>query len=274
MNHYLLKISYKGSRFYGWQKQPNVRTIQGELERVLKKLTKSDHVFTMGSGRTDAGVHAQAQMVKVSLDKELPLQGLIHGVNSLIDSDIRVLDSKNVEESFHPVRDAIEKEYHYIIAKSRPSVFTQDFVSYFHPEIDFEKLSIFAKVFEGEYDFCNYMCQGTDVSTTVRTIFSSKVEIVKNIYPWLDEDEFYVYKVVGNGFLKQMVRNLVGSLVDIAKSGSKMPPIKSLLLAKDRRQAGICAPASGLSLVRVVYGEPIRLDELILRANSGFSFEL
>ena len=262
---YRLDIGYLGTQFQGWQQQPNWATLQDCLETALTTLLREPIKLTAAS-RTDAGVHAEHQVLCFSASAQLDAFRLFRGLEALCPHDIWFRSLTQVPDTFHPIKDSLGKVYRYRLWRSSgPHGMLRPYVWHFPQPLDLDRMRHEASQLVGRHNFRSFCAADSGAKTYEREIFSVKIEekgALVNIW------------IFGDGFLKQMVRNLVGSLVDIAKSGSKMPPIKSLLLAKDRRQAGICAPASGLSLVRVVYGEPIRLDELILRANSGFSFEL
>lgn len=252
---YRITLSYKGSAYFGWQKQPNVRTIQGEVEKALEKMAKSKNILTIGSGRTDAGVHALGQVLRTDLPFFIDPEGLQRGLNGLLEEDINVVDVRQCENSFHPVRDAIHKEYIYLIAPQAPLVFDREFMASFQGDVDFERMTALAKLFEGEWDFCHYMCQGTPVNSTVRTIFTSKLIAPGQFEGLKFTSPFYTYRVVGSGFLKQMVRLMVGTLVKGAQGKLTEKEIVNSLCdrsGKPRHLAPV-SPSRGLYLRSVSY---------------------
>ncbi len=259
MSHltYALKISYIGTRYNGWQKQPgDLKTIQDSLEEALAPLSKGAEVRTMGSGRTDTGVHAFAQVVRVELDRELEPSRLISALNTKLPWDIRVIDAALVDESFHPVRDAQNKEYWYILCEGATSPFFSASAWAQERTLNWELMQEAAKLFVGEWDFSRYQTVGTPVSTTVRTIFHSSLDLMELGAPFGDSapkgQNFWVYKVNGSGFLKQMVRLMVGTLVAVGKGRVGLEDLKQSLKGPGEKLAAV-APAHGLHLHHVTY---------------------
>lgn len=209
---YKLILSYKGGQYSGWQKQNNARTIQGEFEKSVSQVVKSKEIHSIGCGRTDAGVHALGQVVKLSIPQSIPEDGLLRGVNSHLPRDIEVLMSHAVETDFHPIRDCKSKEYIYLFAAEAPSVFDKEFL-FFNKNIDFIQLEKSLNLFLGEKNFFNYMCTGTEVNSTVRTLYSLELLAPGEFKDLLFPTPFFTLRVRGSGFLKQMVRLIVGALL-------------------------------------------------------------
>jgi len=253
---YALKLSYVGTRYNGWQKQPgDLSTIQGELENALSSLSIEQPVRTLGSGRTDAGVHAFAQVVRVSLDREIEPEKLMKALNSKLPGDIRVMASTVISGDFHPVRDAQNKEYWYLLSDDLVSPFLAPHVVSVSSLLDFKAMNEAAKLFVGEWDFARYQTVGTPVKTTVRTIFEASFE-KRPLGPiWSSANisgEVWIFRVKGSGFLKQMVRLMVGSLLCLGKGSVTKTQLRDSLVSPGDK-LGAVAPSHGLHLHHVEY---------------------
>ena len=253
--HYKLLIQYKGNRYSGWQIQlgtPEV-TVQGELMLALKEISKSDDVKSMGSGRTDAGVHALGQVVKVSMPLTIAPENLVRALNANLPNDIRVIGAEIADENFHPTIHAKSKEYHYRFTAERTfTAFQSDFIANFPFEVDLEKMRAACKLLVGEHDFTNFYCEGTDVSSYVRKIFSCDiVEIPQG--EWQMLPSHYVFRINGSGFLKQMVRLLMGAIWNVGRGKISLEEFQSALGPTKVQRLGPVAPPNGLYMVRVNY---------------------
>jgi tRNA pseudouridine38-40 synthase len=239
-----ITLSYDGTDYYGWQVQPGLPTIQGVIESVLAEI-ESAEVKVEGSGRTDAGVHGLAQVAAFSLENPIPMPNLEKAMNRLLPRDIRVLRAEETHENFHPRFDATAKVYEYRILRAAIcSPFERRYVHHHPYPLNEEKIFEQAKTLEGEHDFTSFAAaDDTDTlgRSKVRRIFSSQACRQSNLL---------VYRVRGSGFLKHMVRNIVGVLLEAGKENivnldahlnSHIPP-------------GPTAPARGLFLVNVEYG--------------------
>jgi tRNA pseudouridine38-40 synthase len=265
-----LTLAYDGTDYHGWQVQPGKPTIQGELQFALERLV-GEAPLPQGSGRTDAGVHALAQVVSFQLEARIPAANLVRALNRTLPGSIRVLDATVVAEMFHARHSAVAKTYEYRVLPIEPvadqtcSPFLARYVCPFSWKIDFEVLRRAAMAFVGEHDFRSFAASDPDLATrvndagshatvqaeartTVRTIFSSG---------WREQqtDGFHllVYRVRGNGFLHHMVRNLVGTMLDVGRGYLRLEDIAEILAARDRAVAGPTAPARGLFLHSVEY---------------------
>ncbi len=239
-------IAYDGSGFSGYQVQPNKRTVQMELETALSKMHKGVHVKVSGSGRTDAGVHAKGQVIH--FDSPLPIPEEKWGValNSQLPDDISVLSVKGVHESFHARFDAVGKEYRYILRLSPGrDPFMRHFAYRYPYGLNIEVMRAAARYFVGEpLDFTSFCSAKTEVEDKIRTI--ETIDFV------LDR-ELLTIRFVGDGFLYNMVRILVGTLLEVG-SGDRVPEeMPAILEKKDRRFSGKTAPAQGLYLWEVFY---------------------
>lgn len=253
--YYRITLQYVGTNYKGWQIQQNVSTVQGELNKVLQVISKNHEVKSIASGRTDAGVHALGQVVKIGITLKIAKEGLLKALNSLLPADIRVLEIEDSDYAFHPTYHCKEKEYHYLFSNNPLTPFAAPYMASFSYPIDFEKMKQAAELFVGEYDFKNFYCFGTDVGSTVRTIYRCSIQkcgtqgFCQNF-----SSEYYALEIVGNGFLKQMVRSVVGALWEVARHKASLDDIKQALspLPKSKK-IGKVAPPEGLYLIRASY---------------------
>lgn len=247
-----LTVAYDGTDFHGWQVQPGLPTIQGTLETILSEIEGSA-VKLMGSGRTDAGVHALRQVAACSLTNPIPPPNLTKAVNRLLPPSIRVLDAAETWPEFQPRFDALAKTYEYRTVRSgQCSPFDWRYV-YHHPyRLDEDTMIEAAPVLEGEHDFSAFAAADDRDAlgrSKVRTLFSSRLQ---------REGGRLVYRVRGSGFLKHMVRNLMGTLIEAGKGNLDPSGIRRLLVERDRSRAGPAVPAKGLFLVSVEYPDAPR----------------
>jgi tRNA pseudouridine38-40 synthase len=252
--YYRLLIEYKGTRYLGWQVQPESsgKTVQGELNSALKLISKSQDVKSMGSGRTDAGVHALGQVVKVAMPLSIGPENLVKALNVNLPDDIRVLSAEISHEEFHPTVQAKSKEYQYRFTYGRgTSAFQTDLVANFPFEVDIEKMREACKIFIGRHDFSNFYCEGTEVSSNVREIFECEILEVSSTSCMLPPH--YVFRVVGSGFLKQMVRLIMGALWNVGRGKVSLEELRASLGPKKVERLGPVAPPEGLYMVRVNY---------------------
>ena len=245
MRRIKLTIAYDGTDFHGWQVQPDLPTIQGTLEQVFTGI-EGNAVHVAGSGRTDAGVHALAQVAAVSLSNPIPLYNLRKAANRLLPPSIRVLSAQEVAEKFNPRHDAVSKTYEYRVFRGEVCAPMEwRYVHHYPYPLDVERMILLAPVIEGEYDFAAYdRLDDREHESTVRTVFSSRLELV---------DERMIYRVTGGGFLKHMVRNIMGTLLQAGKNNLDEARLQALLVPGLTARAGPTAPAKGLFLTRVAY---------------------
>lgn len=246
MRRIRLTIAYDGTDFAGWQTQPGLPTIQGALEAVFGEIEKTP-VHVAGSGRTDAGVHALAQVAAVTIANPIPLRNLKKAVNRLLPESIRILAAEEAAPNFHPRFDAAGKTYEYRIYRGEVcSPFDRRYVHHHPYPLDEDAMAATAPLLAGEHDFSAFAASDDrDAAgrTKVRTIFSSELA---------RRGDLLVYRVTGSGFLKHMVRNIAGALLETGKGNLDPAELRSLLGAKDRKAAQT-APARGLFLIRVCY---------------------
>ena len=245
-----LTIAYDGTRYCGWQVQPNGPTIQQALEVAFAKIT-GQRVPVTGSGRTDSGVHALGQVASCQVDSALTDHQWLRALNGNLPKDIRVLQVRTVGD-FHAIRDAIKKRYRYLIDDGPiQDVFRRDFAWHIHQRLDAEQMAEAARGLIGTHDFRSYQAAGSDRKTTVRTVTDLRLE-----RPADQPDEIRV-EIEANGFLYNMVRNIVGTLVEVGLGTRPAAWPTAVLQARDRCQAGRTAPAHGLYLVRVTYADEL-----------------
>ena len=247
MRNLAIQIAYDGSDFHGWQIQPNQTTIQGLLQSVLGELEGAP-VAIQGSGRTDAGVHAFAQVASFEFANPIPLENLPKAMNRLLPASIRVLAARQVPAEFHARRSATAKTYEYRIHRAEICSPFESRYSFALPyPLDEAAMIAAAARFAGEHDFQALAAAGgEEKQTTVRTIYSSELH---------RGGDRLTYRVRGSGFLYHMVRNIVGTLLEVGRGNLAPDDIPTLLENKDRAAAGPTAPPEGLFLVSVEYGD-------------------
>ena len=244
MRNIKLKIEYDGKDFNGWQKQPNKPNIQGEIERAIYNITKEE-VDLIGSGRTDAGVHALGQVANFKTNSNILIEKLALAINSQLKNTIIIKKAEEVDERFHSRYNAKHKTYRYIINNSPCGTAIYRNLEYCFPiKLDVSKMQEAAKYFEGEHDFKAFKSSGTSAKNSVRTIYNASVK---------QEGEKIIIELTGNGFLYNMVRIISGTLLDVGLQKIKPEEIKNIIEEKDRQKAGKTLPAHGLYLVEVKY---------------------
>lgn len=274
-----ITVAYDGTDYHGWQVQPGLATIQGELQAALGRVT-GEAPLPQGSGRTDAGVHALAQVASFALRAAIPADNLRRALNRTLPVAIRVVEARTVSESFHARHSTVAKTYEYRVFLERRAKgpdeneggtlcppFLARYVFGYPWPLDFAALERAAEAFVGTHDFLSFAAtepdaaarggaaaptdeDGTETATAIRTIFDST---------WhrqtLDEGMLFVYRVRGNGFLHHMVRNLVGTMLDVGRGYRRVDEIPGMIAARSRAVAGPTAPARGLFLRSVEYPE-------------------
>ncbi len=256
MRNFKIILAYDGHDFAGWQVQPDRLTIQGALVSAIEQLT-GERTLPQGSGRTDAGVHALAQVASVQIASPIPVANLRKALNDLLPESIRILDVQEAPPDFHARKSAIAKTYEYRIYRAEICPpFLARYVCHHPFLLDQEQMAAAASAAIGEHDFTSFAAvdpemrkEGLEINN-VRTIYSSA---------WQRRGEEFVYTVRGSGFLHHMVRNLVGTFLMIGKGNLAVDDFRRILEARDRSAAAATAPAGGLFLVSVEYEEEGRL---------------
>ncbi len=244
MQGYILKIAYKGTNYCGWQVQPDKPTVQATVQSAVEAAFGTKVELT-GCSRTDSGVHARGFVALVCGELPLiPAEAFILAVNTKLPPDIALTDARYAPEGFHPRYDAKGKEYVYIVHNSKiRDPFSEETAWQFPREIDLEKANALCKEFVGKKDFCAFMAAGSKITDTIRE--------VKYFYAEREGDRV-IFTVAADGFLYNMVRIMVGTVVSAA-SGTKILPISEIIESRERANAGITAPAKGLFLNKVFY---------------------
>jgi len=283
-----LTLAYDGTSFRGWQVQPGETTVQGELQAALGRIA-GETPLPQGSGRTDAGVHALAQVASFQLLAPIPAENLLMALNRTLPPSIRILEAKTMPGSFHARHSAMAKTYEYRVFLEKPAPwldmrapgkicppFLAPYVCTYPWPLDLDALQNSASAFVGEHDFLSFAATDPDLTTrrlqtnaklapgpqfrpgftldqpnplTVRTIYSSSWETCQT-----ESGPVQVYRVRGSGFLHHMVRNLVGTMLDVGRGLFSVDQIPAMLAARHRSAAGTTAPARGLFLCSVDYG--------------------
>ncbi|MEI7817619.1 MAG: tRNA pseudouridine(38-40) synthase TruA [Desulfuromonadales bacterium] len=239
-------ISYDGTKYSGWQVQPNGLAVQQVVEEALEQLLK-ERVQVRSSGRTDAGVHARAMAAAFTTSRNLPLRAFVEGTNRFLPVDVAIQDARVVEDGFKPITMAYAKQYRYtIINSSVRSPLDRLYSWQVREPLDLAAMEEAAGYFVGTHNFAAFRASNCVAKTTLRRIDS--VQLKRN-------GSRLTIDVIGGGFLKNMVRVMVGTLVDIGKGRFTPSDIKKFLLRGDRKESGSTAPACGLCLMQVMYPE-------------------
>jgi len=246
MRNLRMIVAYVGTRYAGWQLQPSRATIQGVLEERLGRMLQ-ERVRLAGAGRTDAGVHALGQVANFRTSSRVPLDGLVRGLNSRLPIDIALMRAEEAAESFHARTDARGKEYRYQIERSEVvSPFDAPYVATVRGPLDVAAMREAAGHFLGTHDFTSFCPVASPIEDKVRTLRVSEVN---------ERGTRVEYHVIGNGFLRHMVRTLAGTLILVGGGRLDAGSIPRIIEARDRRRAGPVAPARGLILEKVFYEE-------------------
>ena len=239
-----LTLSYRGTAYAGWQRQANATTVQQTLEEALARLV-GEPVTVHGAGRTDAGVHARGQVAHLELARPFALSGLVHGTNHHLPDDVRVLAAHRVPDGFHARKHAAGKEYRYRLVRAAVlSPLDAQFAVAAPADLDLAALTAAARRLVGRHDFTAFALAGGAHGQPFRTIREAA---------WEERGEELVFRVAGDGFLRGMVRSLVGTLLEVGRGRRSVDDFARLLAGRPREEAGPTAPANGLVLERVEY---------------------
>ena len=261
MPTFKVTLAYDGTDFVGWQRQPSGESIQGVLEDALHSFDDRDVTVT-GAGRTDAGVHALGQVAAFSLENTIDAETVARALNAKLPETIRVVSACEVPNTFNPRYDARAKTYRYRLWNGPArSPFERRYAWHLPVALDAEAMDAAARRLEGRRDFAAFQATGSDVETTERTIMSSRVlrqaQDERNtdalVVSLSNHQPLIVYDVTGDGFLRHMVRAVVGTLVEIGRGRRPVEWIDEVLASRDRSMAGPTVPPTGLFLVRVDY---------------------
>src|SRR5262245_41522090 len=244
MRNLKLTLAYDGTEFHGWQIQPHLRTIQGDLQQTLQKLFNHDVTVT-GSGRTDAGVHAHGQVANVETIRTMDTDAVLRGANALLPAAIRVNSVEEVSLEFHARHSDRSNTYESHLWRNPVVIpFHFRYVYAFRYPLDEDALDRGIAYFLGTHDFTSFCAAATEVEDRVRTIFEAD---------WDRSETTWVFRIRGNGFLQYMVRTITGTLLQIGQGRLKAEQLSEIFTAHDRRLAGPSLPPHGLHLVQVEY---------------------
>lgn len=244
MKRVKLTVAYDGTGYCGWQVQPNGITVEAVLNKALRKLTGED-ITVIGASRTDSGVHAMGNVAVFDTNTSIPTERIAMALNQRLPEDIMIVKSEEVSSDFHPRYGNIKKTYEYHIVNTRTPMPTKRLYNYFVSyDLDIEKMREAAGYLVGEHDFVSFCNVRTDVENTVRTIYSLDI---------LKKGEEITVRIKGNGFLYNMVRIIVGTLIRVGRGFYEPEEVKRILEAKERTAAGVTAPPQGLFLMEIEY---------------------
>ncbi len=244
MQRYFVELSYNGSTFFGWQRQPNQISVQEEIENAFTKLNSGNPIAVVGCGRTDSGVHAHHYVLHVDLEKVEDLNQLLFKLNKILPESIVIHSIKSVEFDFHARFHAVSRTYRYFF-NSKKNPFKIGLSWTFNKQLNFEAMNEAGKLLLGTKDFTSFSKVNTDVKTNICTV--SKAQWVK-----IDDTNYY-FEITADRFLRNMVRATVGTLLEVGEGKIKPQDILSILEAKDRGAASVSVPAHGLFLWEVCY---------------------
>ena len=241
---FLIKFSYDGTNYCGYQKQPGLVTIEGKMEEALTKINNGKKTSITATGRTDKKVHALAQYAHADIDVNITENKLKRALNSNIPDDIHVIETKIVEDNFHARYNVREKTYKYIINLGEYNPIERNYVFQYNYKLDIKDIIEGIKYFEGTHDFRAFVTDNKEKENCIRTISLTNIE---------EKNNKLVITFKGDGFLRYQVRNMVGILIKIGENKISPSKVKEILESKDRTKAGKTAPAEGLYLVDVKY---------------------
>ena len=255
MRWFKITLAYDGRAYCGWQLQDSQPTVQQAIEQGLAEVT-GQQVRVTASGRTDAGVHAAGQVVSCAIETDLPAGDLGRALHANTPHDIHVLKAEDAVEDFHAIRDACWKQYRYLLQDAtHHDVQARHYSWQLHHTLAIDLMQQGAALLMGTHDFAAFQTSGSPRDDTVRTLSELSVERLQD-----DSFEKIVIRVSADGFLYNMVRNLVGSLVEVGRSACTLDWLREALQSRDRRRAGPTAPAHGLTLMKVGYSRDLPAD--------------
>ncbi len=250
MRNIRLEIEYDGTNYHGWQSQRNANTVQNVLSDAVRRLTSEDCKIT-GAGRTDAGVHAVAQVANFHTNSRIPADKFAYALNSLLPGDITIRGSSEADKDFNARFSATSKRYRYLIVNgAQPSALMRDRAWFVRQPLDFDRMCVSAGYFIGTHDFKAFMSTGSKVKSTVRTVHESRIS---EICCDCSCSGAICYEIHGSGFLYNMVRIIIGTIVDIGLHRYPPETIPEILASGNRKLAGKTAPPHGLYLAGVSY---------------------
>ena len=248
---YFLELSYNGTRYHGWQYQPNAISVQQKINEGLRKLLKAE-INIMGAGRTDAGVHAEEMFAHFDVDDEFEIETILFKLNSFLPDDIVIKNIVKVESKAHARFDAIKRSYEYRIFIGRNPFLLETTWQFYHRTLDVEKMNEAAKLLLEYTDFKCFSKSKTDVNTFDCDVVEAYWQLNNNVLT------FYI---TADRFLRNMVRAIVGTLVDVGLGKKSVQDFRQIIESRNRSEAGFSVPAKGLFLTRVEYPENMLINE-------------
>lgn len=242
---FLLKFSYDGSNYCGYQSQPGLETVQKKLEEALTKINNNKKTTINATGRTDKGVHALCQYGHADLNVNITTKQLKKAMNSNLPADIHIIETKQVDDSFHARYNVSTKEYRYYINLGEYNPLEHKYVFQYNYRLDIDKMNEAIKYYIGTHDYRAFVTENKEKENCTRTIYEASIKEIEN-------DKLEI-KFIGNGFLRYQVRNMVGLLIRVGENKIIPSEVQTILLSKDRTKSGKTAPAEGLYLANVTY---------------------
>ena len=236
-------VQYDGSSFHGWQFQPNVRTVQGDIEAAFSTIYPSEKITLIGAGRTDTGVHAIEQVANIKLPTKLSTKEIQNALNGNLKKDVRIDNVEEMEKNFHARFSAVSREYEYHIVKFFSPIKRNYTVSLKH-KIDFKLLVECSEMLIGEYDFDSFCKSTSEVENKNCLVYYST---------WEESSDMYIFKIKANRFLQHMVRYLVGTMLEVARGKYTIRDFKNLITNANTTKIVLRAPAKGLFLRKIYY---------------------
>jgi tRNA pseudouridine38-40 synthase len=255
MRYIRLSVEYDGTNYHGWQSQKSGGTLQDIIEEKIQSIT-GEEVRLTGASRTDAGVHALDQVAVFGTGSSLESEVIMRALNAKLPPDIRILHAEETNADFHPRYNAAKKSYFYIISPQRlHSVFLCRYIWYVHSTLDTERMTEAASLLIGEHDFSSFRASGCGAKHPVRTVYSIEISRLPEMsfMTATFKGTFLKIRIEANAFLRHMVRNIVGTLVEVGRGNFSPDMFGTILELRDRTTAGPTAPAQGLFLEKITY---------------------
>lgn len=243
MNRIKCVVSYDGTRFYGFQVQKKLRTVQGEIQKAIHNICKDEEIVIHASGRTDAKVHGRHQVFHFDTQREMPEKQWKRAINHFLPNDIYIIDSCLVDDDFHSRYSAQKKEYHYKLSTKEYNPFDTNYIYQYNRPLDLQLMKEAAQIFVGEHDFASY-CSYDQYGNTIRTIYQINI---------IEEDGIITFQLIGNGFRRYMVRHIVGGLIQVGAGRVSKEKLKELLDSCGEKKCLYKAKPQGLYLYEVYY---------------------